>query len=510
MPRFKGNEHQHLMVPVDLDQQLLPGTLEHAINYLIDREVDLAGFTVHYHNDESGRPAYDPKALLKVTLFAYSKGILSSRRIEEACKTNIVFMALCGDVHPDHATIARFLSSRSSAIRDVFRDVLVLAAQNDLIGAEAFALDGCKIPSNAAKEHSGTFAEIRRKVQKLEARLGSMIKEHHQTDRSEKTKDDERSPRPPEAGGTAGNEEKYRRSIERAKEFLACHEPKIGALGKEVKSNITDNDSAKLKSGSGYIQGYNALALVDAKRQFIVHAEPVGQIHEAPFLPRMIRRGAHALRKAGVSAGRLSAAAFIADTNYFSESNARFLFSNSLDGYVPDHHFRSRDPRFPERNQARRRGHKKFTIQDFIYDRATDTYRCPADKPLQFYTHARAKGLPGARYRAEQAHCSSCALTAQCLKKGATRRSLFIADSPRQSYAQGMMKKIDSPSARSVYARRMGIIEPVFANITATKGMRRFTFRGRAKVRIQWLYFCLVHNIEKLANAGALTLAPTS
>ena len=67
-----------------------------------------------------------------------------------------------------------------------------------------------------------------------------------------------------------------------------------------------------------------------------------------------------------------------------------------------------------------------------------------------------------------------------------------------------MRHKIDTPEARKMYARRRGIVEPVFANITATKGMRRFTVRGRSKVRIQWLYYCLVHNIEKLANAGAL------
>ena len=166
MANYRGNDRQDLMIPVCLSEQLIAGTIEHAIDWIIDHEVDTAGFDAGYSNEETGRPAYDPKALLKIILYAYSKGILSSRKIEAACRTNIVFMALCGDVHPDHTTIARFITAHSQAIGRVFRDVLLIAAQGDLIGAEVFALDGCKIPSNAAKEHTGTHRELERKIGK--------------------------------------------------------------------------------------------------------------------------------------------------------------------------------------------------------------------------------------------------------------------------------------------------------------------------------------------------------
>ncbi len=129
VPRYKGNDRQDLMIPVCLGEQLLPGTIEHAIDWIIDHEIDTSRFDALYKNDETGRPAYDPKALLKVILFGYSKGMISSRQIEKACRTNIVFMALCGDVHPDHATIVRFLTAHPGAVRRVFRDVLLIAAQ---------------------------------------------------------------------------------------------------------------------------------------------------------------------------------------------------------------------------------------------------------------------------------------------------------------------------------------------------------------------------------------------
>ncbi len=494
MPHYKGNERQDLMVPVCLGEQLLPGTIEHAIDWIVDHEIDTSRFDAFHRNDETGRPAYDPRALLKVILFGYSKGMISSRRIEKACRTNIVFMALSGDVHPDHATVARFLTAHPVAVRRVFRDVLLIAAQGDLIGAEVFALDGCKISSNAAKEHSGTHAELEKKVEKLEMRLAAMMDEHRGQD--DKDNDDENDPDPPRGV------ERYQAQIDRIKDFLSEHDPRLGIQGKEVKSNLTDNQSAKLKSGSGYIQGYNGLALVDAKHQIIVHAEPIGQINEAPLLPRMVRRGVFALRKAGLAAA--ARACVLADTNYFTEDNARFLLTSAVDGYVPDNQFRNRDERFHERSRARRAAHGRFTRGDFLQDAQTNSYRCPADKVLRLYRRATVSGRSGRQYRADLADCAECEFASRCLRKGGTRRKLFIAEEAIDSYAQRMRDKIDSPDARRMYSRRMGIVEPVFANIVANKKMSRFTLRGRPKIRIQWLYFSLVHNIEKIATTGLI------
>ena len=92
----------------------------------------------------------------------------------------------------------------------------------------------------------------------------------------------------------------------------------------------------------------------------------------------------------------------------------------------------------------------------------------------------------------------------RCLIRTATRRRLFRGDGPVGTYAQQMRERTDTERGRRMYARRIGIVEPVFANITATKGMRRFTLRGRAKVRIQWLLYTVVHNIEKIATTGLI------
>lgn len=98
MARYRDrSREQAYMLPVHLQDQLQPGTFEYTVDYLVDNEIDLSGFDSRYRNEESGAPAYDPAVLLKVVLFAYSRGITSSRRIAQACEENVVFMALSAD-----------------------------------------------------------------------------------------------------------------------------------------------------------------------------------------------------------------------------------------------------------------------------------------------------------------------------------------------------------------------------------------------------------------------------
>ena len=154
------------MVPISLVDQLIPGTLEYAIHHVIEERLDLSQFNKRYRNDETGRTAIDPKILLKVALFGYSRGMISSRSLERACIENITFMALtCGE-HPDHSSIAAFVSSMAEEIEDLFTQVLLVCDEEGLLGGTHFSLDGLKLSSNTSKEWSGSFEDLgkRRKL----------------------------------------------------------------------------------------------------------------------------------------------------------------------------------------------------------------------------------------------------------------------------------------------------------------------------------------------------------
>ena len=153
MARYKPVHYeQDKFIPIRFSQQILPGTFEYTLNYLIDNVVDVSVFDGRYRNDETGAPAFEPAVLLKIVLYAYARGILSSREMERACKENVVFMALSADTQPHFTTIAQFISSMGEEIEPIFRDVLLYCDELGLIGKELFAIDGCKLPSNASKE----------------------------------------------------------------------------------------------------------------------------------------------------------------------------------------------------------------------------------------------------------------------------------------------------------------------------------------------------------------------
>jgi len=178
MPNFIPYDYrQSTMIVINFEDQLQAGTFEHAINYLVENKLDLSIYFSAYNNEEGGRPAYNPGILLKIILFSYSKGITSSREIEWCCTNNIIFKALSCDTVPHFTTIASFVSSHTTAIESIFEQILLTCDEQGLLGHELFAIDGCKMSSDASKEWSGTMEELKQKRVKIKKLLRHHIDE---------------------------------------------------------------------------------------------------------------------------------------------------------------------------------------------------------------------------------------------------------------------------------------------------------------------------------------------
>ena len=156
MPRYKAYDYDQLiMIPISLENQLEPGTLEYTINELVENKLDLSVFEGRYQNDDTGATTINPKVLLKVILFAYSRGMISSRQIERACGENILFMALSCGYRPDHSTIAHFVSTMPKEIESIFSNILLVCGELDLLGGTHFSLVGVKLPPTPPKNGAG-------------------------------------------------------------------------------------------------------------------------------------------------------------------------------------------------------------------------------------------------------------------------------------------------------------------------------------------------------------------
>ena len=133
MARYKHyNYDQSKLLPINFSDQILPGSFEYTVNYLVDNELDLTVFESRYSNDDTGSPAYDPAILLKIVLASYARGFTSSRKIERLCHENIIFMALSADSQPHFTTIASFITNMSDVIQPLFLEILMVCGNAGL------------------------------------------------------------------------------------------------------------------------------------------------------------------------------------------------------------------------------------------------------------------------------------------------------------------------------------------------------------------------------------------
>ena len=513
MAKYKPYSYaQGQFIPVIFSKQILPGTFEFALNQLIDEKLNLSIFDSRFRNDEVGAPAYDPRILLKIILFAYSRGITSSREIAKCCQENIIFMALSAHSCPHFTTIADFISSMDKDIITFFQEILLVCDEAGLIGKEMFAIDGCKLPSNASKEWSGTKKDFQKKAVKIEKAIERIVIKHQTTDDTDPTGELIRE-----------NEEQYIKTLDKqlqkVRSWLNENKDRKGSKGSIVKSNITDNESAKMKTSKGIIQGYNGVSMVDSKSQIIVAAEAYGHSHEQAVLEPMINQTRENFQKINNEDDVFDQASLTADSGFHSEKNMQMLSKEEIDAYIADPKFRSRDPRFDNsgryklRDQKERRRRnprkKKFTTDDFIFDSELKFCLCPAGKRLYLSgTRLKVGNFEATKFKGPKCACVPCHLRSQCLRypeRTEIRQVAYFhgrSSKAAETFTEKMKRKIDSTLGRLVYSKRIATAEPPFAQIRHILGLNCFSLRGKKKVKSQWLLFCALYNMKRWHNCA--------
>ena len=388
-----------------------------------------------------------------------------------------------------------------------------------MLGKELLAIDGCKMPSNASKEWSGTHKELENKRKKLRKQIRHHLHEHKKADLAG---NDAEMVRSEQAMSTL--ESAYRK----VDEFLKNNEPRIGQgkRPKEVKSNITDNESAKMTTSKGTIQGYNGIATVDKKHQIIVDAQAFGESQEHHTLQPVLEATRERFNRLGIRKdiykGRHKPI-ITADTGFANETNMQYLYEKKVDAFIPDNRFRQRDPRFQDQKAKYGKRHQKpkkdrgaevIPATEFHFNPTDNSCVCPAGESLTFRgIRVNKVGNRVAYFNGRVTQCRNCPLNGKCLRDKSTtegrygrgRQVSFILEKGRVgNYTDWMKERVDSDYGKRIYSHRMSTVEPVFGNIAANKGLNRFSLRGKTKVQGQWQLFCMVHNIEKLANYGKL------
>ena len=417
-------------------------------------------------------------------------------------------MALSADTAPHYTTTAEFISSNSKEIIDLFTRVLSVCYTQNLIGKNMFAIDGCKISSNCSKEWSGTKKELMKKAGKIEKAVAYLVAKHKEADKNKYNRSEEKKEKE--------SIKKLKARAEKIYKWLDENDERTGARGKPVKSNIVDNESAKMSTGHGVIQGYNGIAAVDNKNQIVVWAEVFGDSNESGHFPEILEGVDKNCKKAEVSKKIYEKVVITADSGFHNEKNMEKVYSEGITAFIADNRFRKRDVRFKNTGKYRKKvvnwkpekGKKYFTADDFVYNDLTGKLICPAGFPMWIKSkNYRVGRYRGISYMGHIKNCKNCSLRPKCIRnKNTEARQTAKLDlknkEGKESFTAKMIRRFDTPEGRSIYSKRMGIVEPVFGHLRGVLHLNRFTLRSKKKVNNQWLLYCIVHNIGKIQRYG--------
>jgi transposase len=440
-------------VSFDRDQQLLlPPSLaewlpeDHLAWFVIDavKQLDLGEFFASYRDDGWGRAAHHPEMMVTLLVYAYSTGVMSSRRIEQACQSDVAFRVITANVQPDHTTIARFRRRHTEALKDLFVQTLRLCAEAGLVRVGLVALDGTKIAALASLDSNRSRSFI-------DDTVAAMFTDADAADAADDAAGDDSGP-PAAMRGRAARQARFqaakaqldqREASEREvfdakiRDWQARDAEVLARTGHrmngrrpapftpkpDVRVNVVDPDSRVMKTKRGYLQGFNGQA-VATEDQIIIAAEVCNDGGDTHQFQPMIQAATTSLSDAGVVE---VIGVVVADAGYLHDNNL------TIEGG-------------PEVLIATRNRRKTPVEQ-----------RAPRGR----------------------------------IPKSATPR-------------ERMDRKLSTKRGQRLYRKRSAMIEPVFGQIKHNRGQRQFLLRGLDGANLEWKLWCTTHNLLKMFRAASV------
>ena len=442
MSRFRAcSLNQPFLLPPTIQDWIPENHLARFIAETADH-IDLTNILNKYQRKDSrGAEGYHPLMLVRLLLYGYAVGIVSSRDLEKATYDQVAFRYLAADQHPDHDTIANFRRNHLEQLGELFTQGLELCREAGLVKAGRVCLDGTKIAANASRRKNMDHEKLQQQEAELKAKVAELLSEAEARDQAEDQKYG-KGKRGDELPKELADRQQRLKRIQEAMERLqernkqkaeqaekeragqkASEEPLSEAQRKrwyrarkaaeqqQGEINLTDAESQLMKNGNvgGYVQGYNAQAAV-LENQIIVAAEVTDEAADKQQLVPMTAKVIQGLGSAPT--------AVLSDSGYFSEEAVSDESLKGIHLLVP-----------PDR------------------------------------------GKPGEKLK---------------------------ATAPRGEVAMKMRKRLAKKAAAKVYRLRKQTIEPVFGQIKEARGFRRFLLRGLKAVSAEWRLIALTHNLLKL------------
>jgi transposase len=438
------NPNQQWLLPPSVQDWLPENDL---VYFMLDtvNELDISAITAKYEQEERGCPPYNPRMMVALLLYAYCRGIFSSRKIMQACEERLTFRVIVGDDVPNWRTISDFRKQHLEELKGLFIQVLQLCQKAGLVKLGHIALDSTKVKANASRHKAMSYGRIKQEEKRLKEEIDQLLSKAQAVDeredqqygcdcrgdqlpvelarRQSRLKRVQEAKKALEAEAKAAAEQAQR---QREADSKDDDKPRRGRKAKAVSElpadnkqyNFTDPESKIMKvSNKGWEQCGSAQAAVDSKNQIIVACDVCAETNDKQQFEPMLEKA-----QQNVGEDRTIKAAS-ADSSYYSESNVKYAEAEKIDAYIAT---------------------EKIKHSDRVA-------ACPRGRMPEHLT-----------------------------------------------VKQKMARKLRTKKGRETYSKRKSIVEPVFGQIKRARGFVQFSLRGLKKMRGEWALVCLTHNLLKL------------
>ena len=464
------NRQQLVMRTVDVEQLIEADHPARAIWEFLG-QLDLSRFSegVQSYEGERGRAAYDPRLLISLWIYSYSRGITAGREMARMCETDPAYQWLTGMRVVNYHSLTDFRVQHEAALRELFIQILGVLSSEGLVTLERVMSDGTKIKAQASRQ---SFQGAKR------------IKEHlvaarRHVEALERQAEEEVGQKLGRARERAAQESKARLEAAWAEfEKLRAHKP--ATPEDKLRVSISEPEARKMKQADGgYAPSYNVQITTDQAQGIIVAA---GLSQSAGDGKQLLP----ALERVKANTGKLPGQV-VADGGYTTGANIKHLAEQKIDFIAP-----ITDPLV----QLKHRGiNPGFSREAFTYIEATNSYICLAGAKLSYQGREQRGERVRFKYRAPTAACAACVHKPQCCPKSKLGRSLN-----RSEYEAELVShkaKMETAEARAIYKQRAQTAEFPIAWLKEKIRLRRFRLRGLQKAELEILWACLTHNLQQ-------------
>jgi transposase len=410
---------------------------------------------------ETGRPPYDPAALLKLYLYGYLHRVRSSRSLEAECQRNVEVIWLLGKLTPDFKTIADFRKDNLQPLKAVARQFTLLCRKLELFGGELLAIDGSKFAAVNARDQNFNAGKLQDLIARADARLAEYLQQLDTADTAE-------------PGQAVLTKNALAAKIAVLQERQDWHKELLAQLDAEQKQiSVTDPDTRKLPTAHGTVVSYNAQLAVDAKHKLIAAADVTNEVSDTQQLANVALAA-----KANLA---LQQAEVVADAGYYSAAEVSRCVEQNVTPYIP------------KADTSANTALGLYGKRQFKYDPINDIYVCPAGSRLTYRFATYELGRELKYYRASG--CQQCALKHRCTRNKANRT---ITREENEHLMEAMAARMQAQPEK--FKLRKTLAEHPFGTIKRWFGYTHFLLKGLMKVQCEWDLTTLAYNLKRVLN----------